>query len=174
MRKEIRQRLENGESRADVFETMRGDVDNEERLAQKIATVRIQPATGRLIYVNYLLVFFVLAQTIFGICAAWVEFGSVHADLVVEVSFLVGIITVLYVIGIARMSFLGYACFLMFCFMTVADYIYIFEVTPVISILGLLMAVINFALAYFLKVRLFPHMGFSAIRKDNQGRFILE
>jgi len=44
----------------------------------------------------------------------------------------------------------------------------------VVSIVGLLLASMNFSLTYYLKVTSYPHMGFLDVRKDEQGSFILE
>ncbi|AMQ87916.1 hypothetical protein [Marinobacter sp. LQ44] len=56
--------------------------------------------------------------------------------------------------------------------MRLANKIATFE--PVVSIVGVLLAVAGGVLSYSIKVRLFPHMGFLDVRKDERGDYIFE
>ncbi|MEP3563620.1 MAG: hypothetical protein ABJM19_05535 [Marinobacter sp.] len=84
------------------------------------------------------------------------------------------ILTIFYFVGLFKKSFTGYASFILFCVTVAVGYVYFFNHFPVVSILGVLLAVAGGALSYTIKVRLFPHMGFMDVRKDENGMYIFE
>lgn len=174
MRETIEKLLDQGYSRNAVFEQLRGQVGNELRLANRIATIRVQCETGVPVTLNRILLCLSIIQALFAVWvlqSVWIPLDQVIVLLGI---FVVSVLTVLYLIGLARMAFIGYTAFLFFCFTVAANYMYAFQFFPVISLMGLLLALMNGALTYYLKVLIYPHMGMLDVRKDGRGRYILE
>lgn len=171
---QIKNMLEQGLSRDEIFKELQPQTINEIKLANKIATFRVWRETGLSSLLNWILCGLALVQ---GCYAAWV----IHTSLVArdEVFAQFGVIVVLaltwlYLFNLVRMSFSGYSSFLLFCFMAAAHYVYIFPATPFLSVAGLSLASTAGVLAYYLKIRLFPHMGMLDVRQDGRGQYILE
>lgn len=174
MRKRINDMLEQGLSRQDVFEKLKKDAGNEMRLAKQITTFRTHPDSRFTLIVNRMLVAVFFAQVAFAIWVIYTVLAPLDEEFALHGVVLVSVLSVIYFVGLLRMAFTGYAAFLMFCMVVAGHYIYGFNTVPVISIIGVLLAALNGALTYYLKVSLFPHMGFMDVRTDDEGRYILE
>lgn len=174
MDERIRTLLERGWSREEVFEELQGEAGNETRLANKIATFRTRKETGLPLILNWILLGLTVIQ---GTFAVWVIKTSLPAMYEMSAQFgviVVSILTVVYFFYLARMAFIGYASFLLFCLAAAAHYVYVVQWMPLISIAGLSLSLITGAVTYYLKIRLFPHMGMLNVRKDGRQRYILE
>lgn len=174
MDKTIKELLAQGLGRDEIFERLRTKTGNEMRLAEKIATIDHGRPSVFFTKLNYVLLAICLIQSSLAVWATYYHvvpldesFGWLGIAVIV-------LLTVLYFIGLAKLSFKGYASFVLFCVMATAHYVYFFSFVPVISIVGVLLAVSGGALSYTMKVRLFPHMGFMGARKDEAGEYIFE
>lgn len=52
--------------------------------------------------------------------------------------------------------------------------VYFFNHIPVVSIVGVSLAAAGGVLAYLVKTRLYPHMGFMDVKTDESGKYIFE
>jgi|SRR5690606_30738871 len=174
MDRQIKDLMKQGLSRNEIFEQLKKQSGNQMRLAQKIATFEPGSSSTQTVLLNRVLIVLCLLQACFGI---WV----IHSNVVpmdeefgwqgIVATF---ILTIFYFVGLFRMSFTGYASFMLFCITVVASYAYFFNHFPVVSIVGVLLAVSGGALSYTNKVRLFPHMGLMDVRKAKSGTYIFE
>lgn len=174
MDRQIKELMKQGLSRHEIFEQLKKQSGNQMRLANKIATFEPGSSSRQTALLNRVLMALCLLQACFGI---WV----IHSNVVpmdeefgwqgIVATF---ILTIFYFVGLFRMSFTGYASFMLFCITVVASYAYFFNHFPVVSIVGVLLAVAGGVLSYSVKVRLFPHMGFLDVRKDESGTYIFE
>lgn len=174
MREQIKSLLDEGKSRHQVFEHLKPDSRNKLRLAKQIATYRDGKASGLPAQLNRLLLITAVLQSglaIGLIYKALLPVDKGFSELAIAV---ILILTVLYVIGLARMTFTGYASFLTFCIGVAGTYVYGFPSIPVEATFGIVLALVNAALTHYLKARLFPHMGMMDVRKDDQGNYIFE
>ncbi|MGB1951239.1 MAG: hypothetical protein ACPHQ9_10760 [Marinobacter sp.] len=171
---QIKELMEQGLSRIEIFEQLKKQSGNQMRLAQKIATFEPGSPSARTFLINRVLLLLCLLQASFGI---WV----IHSNVVpMDEEFgwqgivATCILTIFYFFGLFRMSFTGYASFILLCAGVVAGYVYFFNHFPVVSIVGVSLATAGGVLAYLVKTRRFPHMGFVDVRKDESGTYILE
>jgi len=174
MDRQIEDLVKQGLSRREIFEQLKKQSGNQMRLANKIATLEPGSPSRQTVLLNRFLLILCLLQACFGI---WV----IHSNVVpmdeefgwqgIVATF---ILTIFYFFGLFRMSFTGYASFMLFCITVVASYAYFFNHFPVVSIVGVLLAVAGGVLSYSIKVRLFPHMGLLDVRKDERGDYIFE
>ncbi|MFL1455456.1 hypothetical protein ACJO5Y_13540 [Marinobacter sp. GN3S48] len=174
MRKHIKGLLEQGCSRQEIFEKLKADAGNEMRLAKQIATFRAHPDSGFSLIVNRILLCVFFAQSVFAIWTIHTVLAPLDAEFALHGIVVVSVLSVIYFVGLLRMAFTGYAAYLMFCMVVAGNYIYGFNTVPVISIVGVLLAALSGALTYYLKVSLFPHMGFMDVRTDDEGCYILD
>ncbi|KXO06891.1 hypothetical protein [Marinobacter excellens] len=174
MDRQIKDLMEQGLSRNEIFEQLKKQSGNQMRLANKIATFEPGSSSRQTALRNRVLMALCLLQACFGI---WV----IHSNVVpmdeefgwqgIVATF---VLTIFYFVGLFRKSFTGYASFILLCITVAAGYVYFFNYFPVVSIVGVLLAVAGGALSYTIKVRLFPHMGFMDVRKDENGKHIFE
>lgn len=174
MDRQIKDLMEQGSSRNEIFEQLRKQAGNQMRLAQKIATFEHCSPAKRTVMLNRVLLAVCLLQAFFGIWVIYSNVVPLDEEFGWQGIVATFILTVFYFVGLFRMSFTGYASFTLFCITVVAGYVYFFNYFPVVSIVGVLLAVAGGALSYSVKVRLFPHMGFMDVRKDEGGAYIFE
>lgn len=143
---QIKELMEQGLSRIEIFEQLKKQSSNQMRLAQKIATFEPGSPSARTSLINRVLLVLCLLQASFGI---WV----IHSNVVpMDEEFgWQGIV----------------ATFILTIF-------YFFNHFPVVSIVGVSLATAGGVLAYLVKTRLFPHMGFMDVKKGESGTYILE
>lgn len=170
----IKRMLEQGRSRDDIFEQLQVEARSEIRLANKVATCRLRRPTGLPWVLNWVLWGLVLAKAGYG---AWVIHISLapRDEIVARVGIgVVLVLTALFLVNLVRSSFYAYFSFLMLCGLAAVYYLYTYEAAPLISVIGLALSLVAGALAYYLKIRLFPHMGMLDVRRDGRGRYILD
>ena len=171
---QIKELMEQGMSRHEIFEQLENQVDNKMRLAQKIAAFEHGVPSERTVLLNRALLVLCLIQACFGIWVIYSNVVPMDEESGWQGIVAIFILTLLYFIGLLRMSFKGYASFILFCMAVAAGYVYFFTYFPVVSIMGILLAVSGSGISYAVKMRLFPHMGFMDVRKDESGTFIFE
>lgn len=143
---QIKELMEQGLSRIEIFGQLKKQSSNQMRLAQKIATFEPGSPSARTSLINRVLLVLCLLQASFGI---WV----IHSNVVpMDEEFgWQGIV----------------ATFILTIF-------YFFNHFPVVSIVGVSLATAGGVLAYLVKTRLFPHVGFMDVKKGESGTYILE
>jgi hypothetical protein len=174
MDRQIEELTKQGLSRHEIFEQLKKQSGNQMRLANKIATFEPGSPSTKTVLLNRVLLTLCLLQACFGI---WVTYSNVvpmDEEFGWQGIVATFILTIFYFVGLFRKSFTGYASFILLCITVAAGYVYFFKHFPIVSIVGFLLAVAGGAFSYSIKVRLFPHMGFMDVRKDESGTYIFE
>lgn len=171
---QIKELMKQGLSRNEIFEQLRKQASNQMRLAQKIATFDHGSPSKRLVMLNWVLMVLCLFQAFFGIGVIYTNVVPMDEEFGWQGIVVTFILTIFYFVGLFRMSFTGYASFIFLCITVAAGYVYFFNHFPVASIVGVLLAISGGVLSYSIKVRLFPHMGFMDVKKDESGMYIFE
>ncbi|GGC56487.1 hypothetical protein [Marinobacter halophilus] len=171
---QIKELMKQGLSRHEIFEQLKKQSGNQMRLANKVATFEPGSPSTKTVLINRVLLTLCLLQAFLGI---WVIYSNVvptDEEFGWQGIVATFILTIFYFVGLLRKSFTGYASFILLCVAVIASYVYFFNHFPIVSIVGVLLAVAGGALSYSVKVRLFPHMGFMDVKKDEGGAYILE
>lgn len=171
---QIKELMKQGLSRNEIFEQLKIQSGNQMRLANKIATFEHSSPSMQTVLLNRILLTLCLLQTFFGIWVIYSNVVPMDEEFGWQGIVATFILTIFYFVGLFRKSFTGYASYILLCITVAAGYIYFFNHFPVVSILGVLLAVAGGALSYTNKVRLFRHMGFMDVRKDENGMYIFE
>ncbi|MBK1874198.1 MULTISPECIES: hypothetical protein [Marinobacter] len=171
---QIKELMKQGLSRNEIFEQLRKQSGNQMRLANKIATFEPGSSSRRTVLLNRVLLTLCLLQACFGIWVIYSNVVPMDEEFGWQGIVATFILTIFYFVGLFRMSFTGYASFILLCISVAAGYVYFFNYFPVVSVVGVLLAISGGALSYSIKVRLFPHMGFMDVKKDENGTYIFE
>lgn|SRR5690554_4246682 len=171
---QIKELMKQGLSRNEIFEQLRKQSGNQMRLANKIATFEPGSSSRRIVLLNRVLMTLCLLQACFGIWVIYSNVVPMDEEFGWQGIVVTFILTIFYFVGLFKMSFTGYASFILLCISVAAGYVYFFGHFPVVSIVGVLLAVSGGVLSYLIKVRLFPHMGFMDVKKDESGMYIFE
>lgn len=171
---QIKELMKQGFSRNEIFEKLKKQSGNQMRLANKIATFEPGSSSRRIVLLNRVLHTLCLLQACFGIWVIYFNVVPMDEEFGWQGIVATFILTIFYFVGLFRMSFTGYASFILLCITVAAGYVYFFNHFPVVSIVGVLLAISGGVLSYSIKVRLFPHMGFMDVRKDENGMYIFE
>lgn len=171
---QIKELMKQGLSRNEIFEQLKKQSSNQMRLANKIATFEHGSPSMQTVLLNRILLTLCLLQACFGIWVIYSNVVPMDEEFGWQGIVATFILTIFYFVGLFRKSFTGYASFILLCITVAAGYVYFFNHFPVVSIVGVLLAVAGGALSYMNKVRLFPHMGFMDVRKDKSGTYIFE
>lgn len=171
---QIKELMKQGLGRNEVFEQLKKQSGNEMRLAQKIATFEPDSPSLRTTLINRTLLVICLLQASFGIWVIHTNVVPMDEEFGWQAIVVTFVLTIFYFVGLFRMSFTGYASFILLCVSVIAGYANFFNHFPVVSIMGVSLAVAGGVLAYVVKTRLFPHMGFMGVKKDESGTYILE
>jgi len=171
---QIKELMKQGLSRNEIFEQLRKQSGNQMRLANKIATFEPGSSSRRAVLLNRVLMTLCLLQACFGIWVIYTNVVPMDEEFGWQGIVATFILTIFYFVGLLRRSFTGYASFILLCITVAAGYVYFFNHFPAVSIVGVLFAVSGGVLSYSIKVRLFPHMGFMDVKKDENGMYIFE
>src|SRR5690554_2147614 len=171
---QIKELMKQGLSRHEIFEQLKKQSSNQMRLANKIATFEPGSPSTKTVLLNLILLAVCLLQACFGIWVIYSNVVPMDEEFGWQGIVATFILTIFYFVGLFRKSFTGYASFILLCIAVAAGYVYFFNHFPIVSIAGVLLAVAGGVLSYTIKVRLFPHMGFLDVRKDERGDYIFE
>ncbi|MBS8239697.1 hypothetical protein DYI22_04180 [Marinobacter lipolyticus] len=174
MDRQIEDLMKQGLSRYEIFEQLKKQSGNQMRLAQKIATCEPDSSSAGTLLINRVLLALCLLQASFGIWVLYSNVVPIDEEFGWQGIVATFILTIFYFGGLFRMSFTGYASFILLCASVLAGYVYFFNRFPVVSIVGVSLAAAGGVLAYLVKTRLFPHMGFMDVKKDECGTYIFE
>ena len=164
--------FDSGESLQTIYENNKSDDIKEKKLAYLVGSLKDNSLIKKYKTANNVLVGIMVVLTIFTAFAGYGLGVEASSDSAIYWTAL-AIFPIIFLIGFIKNIYQIYLIYLVLTLSQFPKSLTNFGADPVYDIIGLVVSISVIALVWFLKVRLFPYMGFFGPKKNSDKQYLL-